>query len=70
MEYLVMSRGDDEPHTYIMSEKQLRQHLDESKYSFLDKPPEFDRFPSNSVFIFKGEIIIPKVKEKVTEWEI
>lgn len=72
--YLVISRCEDEPYVEFLTKEELQTRItqDWEKYEFLEKLPNTDLnyFPSRSVFIFKGELIIPKAEKFVTKWKI
>jgi hypothetical protein len=70
--YLTIYRNEDEPRMEMLNEAQLKVNLKEdwSNYDFLDHLPNFMSFPSRSVFIFKGETVIPQPVQQVTEWKI
>ena len=60
-EYLVISRGHDAPHFDLLSEAQLKDTLNGewNDYNFITEIPDIESFPSESLFIFKGEIAFP-----------
>ena len=67
--YFVIWRDQDEPGIKFMSKSELRRFLSEN-YAFLKDAPEIEEFPSKSVFILKGSVVIPQARRHVTEWEI
>jgi hypothetical protein len=71
-QFLVMSRGEDGVHTGIYSEDVLKKSLaDEWQgYNILQKVPDLEYFPDNSLFIFSDGVVTPKPVAKVTAWEI
>jgi hypothetical protein len=72
--YLVISRCEDEPYMEFLSKDELQKRIieDWKKYNFLNeiRNDNLNYFPARSVFIFKGEIIIPKAEKVVTKWTI
>ena len=71
--YLTISRCEDEPYAAFLTREQLEQKLKEEwkDYEFLNSAPcDLMSFPSKSVFIVKGEIIVPKPKKVFTEWVV
>jgi hypothetical protein len=71
--YLTISRYEDEPYAAFLTQEQLEQKLKEEweDYTFLNSAPgDLMNFPSKSVLIVKGEIIVPKPKKVVTEWVV
>jgi hypothetical protein len=66
--YITISRCEDEPRFNILSEAELKIRLknEYADYEFLEScPPNFEEFPNNSIYIVKGDVIIPK-----PEWEL
>jgi len=72
--YLIISRYDDEPYMEFLTQTQLEQKLStewSNGYTFLSEAPrDLMDFPSKSIFIIKGEIIVPTPKEVVKVWTI
>lgn len=74
MKYITLSRCEDEPHFEIIEKKKLEKQFNDGEYEGYDFLTRYDgdlmEFPSNSILIIKGEIIIPKAKQVVKEYEI
>ncbi len=74
--YLVIDRDEDEVSLTYYSQPKLIKALNEGTFShstFLsenDWDGDFQYFPSNSVIIFCGELVIPKPVEKVVEYTL
>ena len=71
---LVLSRGEDELHINLKSSEQFCKELEDGDYGrnprFLDRVYSLDEFPSNSILVMKGDIIIPRKIEVATKYEI
>lgn len=73
--YFVVLRREDEPDFQVMDEKTLRKFLNNpdnrvEDLHFIDKVSDrmdLEYFPSNSVLILRGEIVIPKPKKIAVE---
>jgi hypothetical protein len=72
MEYLVISRGGDQPDVQIMSKEELESLLLEEwrDYTFLNTVPDLEYMGENEVFIFRGEKVNPRPVSQVTKWEV
>lgn len=75
MKYLVISRLDDEVHVEILQEHALKERLEAEEdgyrgFDILRSCPEPENFPGRSLFIFRGEVVIPKPKTVVTEYDL
>lgn len=71
--YIVISRCGDEPHIAVLSTSELTDLLadDWKGYKFLDDADvDLAEFPSYSVLIIKGKVIVPKPKTVVTEYTL
>ena len=73
MSYFIMFRNEDEVCVRWMASEELQDALvnDWIGWEFLREiPNDLDGFPSKSVFIIKGEVVIPRQKVVVKEWSI
>jgi hypothetical protein len=73
--YTVISRCEDELNFDILSKDQLLKRLKEEfaeGYEFLDDlhTHNLEEFPSMSVMIIEGGIVVPKVKKVAVEFEL
>jgi hypothetical protein len=70
--YLVISRYDDTPSISMMTESDILQSLKEdwNGFKFLSEPGDIEYFLNKSVFIFKGEVIIPQPVQIITEYKL
>ena len=73
--FIVISRCEDEARVEILSEKKLKDQLDDGDYSgytFLDSLPDSDLnyFPSESVFIMEGKVVVPEAVTEVTKYRL
>lgn len=73
-EYLVISRGDDEPNVEWLGSSELKERINDEfywrKYETLKEVVEIDKFPARSLFIVKGTIITKKPVEVVMQWQL
>ena len=70
MKYLVISRGQDNPHIEIVAKETLEKALaaEWADKEFLSSEPDLEYMPADSLFIFKGEVVIPKPVQTVTRY--
>lgn len=76
--FIVLSRWEDEPSIdRFETKQQLEKFLEEytgkgiAGFTYLDKLPDFESFPSRSALIVEGRIVKPVAKEITTvkSWE-
>lgn len=77
MQYLVISRGEDEPYFHVMTKEQLEKELLEAgeSYTFLDSFGYLKdlnhTFPEDSMLIVRiDKIVLPKAVEKIMRYEV
>lgn len=73
MNYIVLVRDEDEPYISELSADRLKELLKEdwNSYKFLEASDfELARFPTCSLLIVQGEVIIPKPVSTVTEYKL
>lgn len=86
MNYFVITSGEDGIKIEVISGKELEQRLNNNYYAgdtgpaptFLDGIPHTDKgyfvwsrvSPANPILIIKGDIVIPKTVERVTEYKL
>ena len=72
--YFVFLRSSDEPHMEVMSKEELVEALgpdgDYHDITFGKNIPDYDTWPSDTGYIIKGEIVLPKPVAVVTKVEI
>jgi hypothetical protein len=74
--YFFIERMEDEPSCGFLSkqtlETKLKELMDTSyPYNFLKElPRDLSYCPSNSIFIMRGEVVIPKAEKVVTKWKV
>lgn len=74
--YIVLHRCEDEVHITVGSASGLKKDLAAGGqfegYEFIKDPGRLDleNFPSRSALIIKGEVVVPKAKKVVTEYEV
>ncbi len=74
--FFVISRCEDEPHFTVMDREALDKYLNDEEdgvggYKIIEdaKSVDLEYFPASSVLIIKGEVIVPRAKEKVVRYE-
>lgn len=72
--YFVLYPSEDGCTVTELTESELKKRLNEDYYSgreFLDKTPKDNHnYWGNSILIIKGEIVVPKPIQTVTEYEV
>lgn len=70
--YLVIVRCEDAPKLLYLLEEEVNRYLAEDwhEYDFLGQPPDLFTFPARSVFIHKGQVVVPKPVHTVTSWTL
>ena len=77
--YFVVSSSEDGIDVQAMKSEQLKRAIKEeywgSEMSFVDEVPETDKgcflgTDEGAILIIKGEIVVPKPKTVVKEWEV
>jgi hypothetical protein len=73
-EYLVVSRGNDEPSIEWLGSSELKERINDEfywgKYETLKEVVDLEKFPARSLFVVKGTIITKKPVEVVTQWQL
>jgi len=78
--YILMARYSDEPFIQVYQNKDellerladfdpiipIENYCDELENNDID----FDKFPSNTAYLIKGKLVVPKVIETVTRIEV
>ncbi len=58
MKYLVIYRHEDEPHIWLMEEKEFKEFItDNPETHLLTKPCNLMEFPSHSALVMNGEVV-------------
>jgi len=73
MQYLTINRCEDEPHIELLEKAEVEKRLagEWNGYTIIQTlPSDLNYFPSRSVFVFGGEIVIPKQVAIATKWEL
>lgn len=76
--YILLFRSDDEPSICAYEDKaealegikELNIPIENFCDNLDDGDIDFDKFPSNTAYLIKGELIVPTAKQVVTEIEI
>lgn len=72
--YYVIIRGQDEPYIVTYTKQKLEKALSEdySDYTAMECLNSFNlmEFPSQSYFIIKGQLVVPKRVEVITKFEV
>jgi hypothetical protein len=75
--YLVIWTTSDDMFTVHLTEEEILGRLNDpddnwGELRFLDKMPDknVEQWPTNSMLIIRGDIVVPKPKQVVTEYEL
>lgn len=81
MGYLVISRCEDDPDLFWYETKEaLMRHIADElqsnlgqSYVFIEDPkqiPALYMWPSKTLLVVKGDLVVPKPREIVKEWDV
>lgn len=72
--YFIIGRNEDEPFMSSMDKDELIKRLSENYWGnvkfMTEYPHGLCEFPPYSIFIMKGEIVVPKPKKVVETYEV
>lgn len=74
MSYLLIARGEDAPYWQILPNAAevnlLLKEMDGAQFLTELPSQSVTKFPADSVIVFKGEVVVPKPVQTVTEYQI